>query len=167
MRLYLVFNIALFSLLTLLSCEVGSENTLYEVTKDDFSEFISATNYVTDAEKFGWTFRQITISHFEVVEGETWRNSSYKQSEVTQISWNDAVAYCQWKGVRLPKLEEYWKYSTSDNQKDVWDWTEEGILAGGSFLCSIETCAGFKEGNEKTDISPDTTNSHIGFCVIG
>ena len=154
-------------LLGVLGCAPGpGDYTLQEVTAADFERFVGATGYLTDSERFGWTFQQVTVHSYKVVRGVNFRNDTYPGDEVTQVSYDDATAYCEWAGVRLPTLEEYWNLSTADQRKDVWDWTQESYLAGGSYLCSIQTCAGFQQGNEKRDISLDTTNSHIGFCVV-
>jgi sulfatase modifying factor 1 len=143
-----------------------SKPTLHEVTFADFEKFVAQTGYITDAEKFGWTFRQKSIYNYDVVYGLNWKNCRHYDGNVIQVSYKDAKAYCTWSNSRLPTVEEYWRYSTASNKRDVWDWTSEGYLAGGSYLCGAQTCAGFKEGNEKKDLSKITSNSHIGFCVL-
>ena len=164
MRLFLVYS--LMPLLLWVAQTSATPKDIQEVTRSDFQAFVNATGYVTDAEQYGWTFRQRTVYAYQVSKGESWRNSTYRGHEATQVSYRDAVAYCQWKGARLPTLSEYWQLATEDQQRDVWDWTQEGILAGGSYLCELTTCAGFLAGNEKRDVSRDTSNSHIGFCII-
>ena len=73
---------------------------LHVVSYEEFETFVNATGYVTDAEKYGWSFVQKDVYNFEVVEGATWRkpdgeNTPFsKQLPVTQVSYNDAIAYC-------------------------------------------------------------------------
>ena len=46
---------------------------LHVVSYEEFETFVNATVYVTDAEKYGWSFVQKDVYNFEVVEGATWR----------------------------------------------------------------------------------------------
>ena len=168
---------------------------LHVVSYEEFETFVNATGYVTDAEKYGWSFVQKDVYNFEVVEGATWckpdgeNTPSSKQLPVTQVSYNDAIAYCEWSDSRLPSYEEYWELIKIDNRPivtdnnnpikaineanvlgNVWEITATTIgdstrLAGGSVFCSKETCHGTSKDRELF-VDKQTGNLHIGFAVI-
>jgi hypothetical protein len=91
-----------------------------EVTHGQFEAFINATGYQTTAEKEGssWVY---TGSKFEERNGVTWRNnvsgsgSQPSSHPVIHVSWHDAVAYCNWAGVRLPTSDE-WQYAAKGGE---------------------------------------------------
>jgi formylglycine-generating enzyme required for sulfatase activity/serine/threonine protein kinase len=76
-----------------------------EVTIGQFKKFVEATQYVTQAEKLG---DGNSISTEEVTNPNkrnllNWRAPGYQVTDnwpVTQITWNDALAFCNWLSSR-------------------------------------------------------------------
>lgn len=185
----------LLACLTLLSACGQDTRGLSPVTVDQFGEFVAETNYVTDAERYGWSVVQQNVYEFEVVSGANWRKPDgvhlplTGSLPVTQVSYNDAMAYCKWSGTRLPTYEEYWELIEGDERPvvtdnkmpispvgevnvlgNVWDITESGHrdstrLAGGSLFCSKTTCHGTVP-ERRLVVDKETGNIHIGFSVV-
>ena len=181
--------------LSVWSCEVGSKEKLEVVTYGQFYEFVKETEYITDAEKFGWSIVQTDVFNFHKVEGANWKKpdgkTEVKSSDlpVTQVSYYDAIAYCKWSKLRLPSYDEYWHLIKEDKRTvitdnispitasnmanilgNVWEITSTEKngnirLAGGSLFCSPNTCHGTKKERELY-VDKQTGNVHIGFAVI-
>ena len=132
---------------------------IYETTNEEFQEFVDATNYVTDSEKFGWSFvfhqelsnEQLQSIHQAVkgvewwlpVNGSSWRTPEGRDSvfpdrrdhPVVQVSWHDAVAYCTWAGGRLP-TEAEWEFAARDQKPQrLFPWGND--LRSPDHRCNI------------------------------
>ena len=168
---------------------------LKPVSYSEFEQFVNETEYITDAERFGWSIVQIDVYNFRTVDNANWKKPngidaiSSSNLPVTQVSYNDAVAYCKWAKKRLPTYDEYWEIVKNDNRivvsenklpiseidkvnivGNVWDITEieknESVrLAGGSLFCSENTCHGTIKDRELF-VDKETGNIHMGFSVI-
>ena len=175
-------------------CSNVEEKSLHPVTVKEFKEFINATGYETDAERYGWSIVQLNVYDYKIINGATWlkpdgENTSEDNMPVTQVSYKDAVEYCKWAGVSLPTYNQYWELVSSDDRLivsdnkypispvdevnivgNVWDITEpinsdQVRLAGGSLFCSIDTCHGTQEDRELY-VDKETGNIHVGFSVL-
>lgn len=129
------------------------------VTNAAFQEFVAATGYQTDAERFGWSFvfhNQVPVSvgatnaiqgaeWWRRVDGANWHqpfgpksNAALKlHHPVVQISWNDAQAYCAYVGGRLPSEAE-WEHSARGGLGDVtYPWGDQDPDDTDHFPCNI------------------------------
>lgn len=99
----------------------------HEVTNAQFSVFVAATGYRTDAEKSGTGF--VWDGDWRNVAGANWRAPHGAGSTieglaahpVVQVSARDAEAYCAHYGLRLP-IEAEWEFAArgTDGRRFPW-----------------------------------------------
>ncbi len=133
----------------------------YPVTNEQFREFASATGYQTEAERFGWSFvfqghipperysalvdqRAPGVRWWCKVNGASWKHPEGPDTSVdhrldhpvVHMSWNDALAFCDWAGKRLP-TEAEWEYASRGGlEQKLYPWGDE-LTPGGRHLCNI------------------------------
>jgi len=90
---------------------------IYEVTNAQFAQFVTATGYQGEGD---------------------WRKyytSGKEKHPVVNVTWNDANAYCQWAGKRLPTEAEWEKAARgTDGRRYPWgnEWAPSKCNAAGS-----------------------------------
>ncbi len=136
------------------------------VTVAQFRVFAEATNYKTEAEKFGdsgvYNFK---TQGWDLLPGAYWRNpfgsastEAIDNHPVTHVTWNDAVQFASWAGKRLP-TEAEWEYAarSGKNSGNKFSWGNEVTVNGEYF-------ANTWQGEINTSESKD---GYLFTCPVG
>jgi formylglycine-generating enzyme required for sulfatase activity len=127
------------------------------VTNEGFAEFIRTTGYVTEAERFGWSFvfqghvpkewidqRVPGTRWWCKVNSADWRHPEGPDSSVAarervpvvHVSWHDAAEYARWAGKRLP-TEAEWEFAARGGlEQKIYPWGDE-LMPAGRHMCNI------------------------------
>ncbi len=130
------------------------------VTNQAFSEFVEASGYITEAERIGWSFVPAFLlspkdeQHLVGTSADTpwwvgvmntdWRHplgpsSSIQELQshpVVHVSWEDAQAFAQWNGKRLPTEAEWEKAARGGRENSLYAWGDE-LMNDGDHACNI------------------------------
>ena len=140
----------------------------YETTNEEFKKFVSATGYKTDAEKlhnamvfepglkeFRWIHDRTAF--WKYPNGITRGGIADKMNHpVTSISFHDALVYCKWANVRLPKLEE-WEAACRAGTTTDYFFGDDGSQIG--------KYANIWHGRDH--LTPDTSDGYMYTAPVG
>jgi formylglycine-generating enzyme len=128
------------------------------VSNEAFFAFIQASEYETEAERFGWSFvfagllpedfpptqSVVQTPWWRKVEGADWQHPEGPQSSlegrfdhpVVHVSWNDAQAFAVWAGGRL-LTEAEWEFAARGGlEAKTYPWGDE-LEPGGEHRMNV------------------------------
>jgi formylglycine-generating enzyme required for sulfatase activity len=130
----------------------------FAVTNDAFARFVDETGWITDAERFGWSFvfagllpddfpdtrgvvgaewwRQVVGADWHRPEGPHSNLDGRAHHPVVHVSWHDAAAYCRWTGTRLPTEAEWERAARGGRVGSAFPWGDD-LEPGGEHCMNV------------------------------
>jgi formylglycine-generating enzyme required for sulfatase activity len=132
----------------------------HAVSNVQFADFVRQTGYTTEAERCGWSFvfegllsdearrtpsnRAAETPWWVAVPHAYWAQPEGPHSSIldrpdhpaVHVSWNDARAYCQWSGTRLPTEAEWEMAARGGLQQATYPWGDE-LTPEGEHRCNV------------------------------
>lgn len=141
----------------------------YEVTVSEFSQFVSETGYVTEAEKMDWSWVWNKLK-WEKMSHVNWRHNvngrlrTERENDhpVVHVTWGDALAYCNWLAQKtglnchLP-TEAQWEFAARGGNK-----SKRYIYSGSNYPDDV--CWYYFNSYEKTHPVGLRTPNELGIC---
>jgi sulfatase modifying factor 1 len=149
------------------------------VSNAEFADFVVATGYVTEAERFGWSFvfggvlpddfpptrAAAAAPWWRQVYGADWRRPEGPRSDVSErpdhpvvhVSFNDAISYCGWASKRLA-TEAEWEFAARGGlAQSAFPWGDE-LEPSGEHRMNVWQ-GSFPNGNAVED-------GYLGTCPV-
>jgi len=132
----------------------------HAVSNLQFGDFVRATGFVTDAERYGWSFVfagflseeskraigsrasetpwwiPVPHAYWAQPEGPPSTILNRLDHPVVHVSWNDAKAYCRWSGTRLPTEAQREMAARGGLEQATYPWGDE-LMPMGEHRCNI------------------------------
>ena len=165
----------------------------FEVSNSQFKHFVSQTGYVTDAEKFGWSFvlskfttpesetesteAVLGASYWLKVEQATWKSPFGKKSTyipshpVVHVSWRDAEAYCKYAiDGRLPSEDEWELAARGGKENRSFPWGNKFISSKLNIWNGVDWMSGKDEDGYETTAPVEAfgpQNNYAIYNIVG
>lgn len=117
----------------------------HEVTNRQYAEFAEAAGHVTESEELGWSgIFDPRSNGWTKGDGADWRHphgpgSSHEEMPdfpVVHVSWEDAAAYCDWRGARLPTEAEFEFAARGGHEGAKYAWGDS-LTPDGKHLANL------------------------------